>query len=216
MLMLSSPSNPTGVVLSEREWQDLVSLCTENGVLLVSDEIYDVFCYEPVDSPVGPVCPSPASFNDQVLVLKGFSKTYGMTGWRLGYAIGPQPIVEQMKKLQQYTFVCAPSMVQHAGLAALDYDVSHYVASYKAKRDCVIERLRPHYELSVPGGAFYAFPRVPGGRTGERFVEQAIAGNLLIIPGSVFSERDTHFRLSYACSDVMLERGLDLLVKLAS
>jgi aminotransferase len=215
LVLISSPSNPTGAVTDERTWADLVDLCVRRNVLLVSDEIYDVFCYRPVDTPIGPRCPSPASLSDQVLVLRGFSKTYAMTGWRLGYAVGPRPIIEQMTKLQQYTFVCAPSPVQHAGLVALDVDMSAQVADYRCKRDRVVERLSPHFELTVPQGAFYAFPTAPRGLTGSQFVEAAIARDLLIIPGAVFSERDSHFRLSYACDDATLDRGLDLLIELA-
>lgn len=215
LLLISSPSNPTGAVTDEKTWSDLIELCDRRGVLLVSDEIYDVFCYEPVATPIGPRCPSPASQSDRLLVLRGFSKTYGMTGWRLGYAVGPRPIIEQMTKLQQYTFVCAPSVVQHAGLAAMDVDMSAQVAAYNRKRDHVVERLSPHFELSAPGGAFYAFPKAPGGQTGAKFAESAIARDLLIIPGGVFSERDTHLRISYACDDATLDRGLDLLIELA-
>lgn len=215
MLFVSSPSNPTGVVSDLTTWKELVELCTQRNILIVSDEIYDVFCYEPVETPIGPRCPSPASLSDQILVLRGFSKTYGMTGWRLGYAAGPTPIIEQMKKLQQYSFVCAPSMVQHAGVAAMEVDMSREVADYRRKRDRVVERLSPHYELTVPGGAFYAFPRAPGGMTGAQFAELAISRNLLLIPGNVFSERDTHFRISYACQDDQLDRGLDILTQLA-
>jgi len=208
VLMVSSPSNPTGVVMQPEAWRDLVELCEQRGILLISDEIYDVFCYD------GP-CPSPASLSDELLVLRGFSKSYAMTGWRLGYAVGPRPIIEQMTKMQQYTYVCAPSMVQHAGLVALDTDMSQHVAAYKRKRDRVIEVLSPHFELTEPGGAFYAFVKVPTGESGTQFVSRAIERELLIIPGNVFSERDTHFRISYACSDQTLERGLELLVELA-
>lgn len=215
MLFVASPSNPTGVVSDMGTWKELVELCTSRNILLVSDEIYDVFCYEPVQTPIGPRYPSPASLSDQMLVLRGFSKTYGMTGWRLGYAAGPVPVIENMKKLQQYSFVCAPSMVQHAGVAAMDVDMTQEVAAYRRKRDRVVERLRPHFDLTIPGGAFYAFPKAPRGMTGSQFVEEALAKNVLVIPGSVFSERDTHFRISYACDDATLERGLDILTRLA-
>jgi aspartate aminotransferase/aminotransferase len=149
--------------------------------------------------------------------MRGFSKTWAMTGWRLGYVAGPRPIVEQMTKLQQYSFVCAPSMVQAAGVVALRTDVSDHVAAYAARRDRVVRRLSERYELAAPGGAFYAFPKVPEalGLTGSQFVERAVGRGLLIIPGGVFSQRDTHFRLSYACADAMLDRGLDLLIDLA-
>ena len=215
LLIVSSPSNPTGVLTSESAWRDLVDLCERRNILIVSDEIYDIFCYDPVQTPIGPRCPSPASLSDHLLVLRGYSKTYGMTGWRLGYATGPRPIIEQMTKLQQYTFVCAPSVVQHAGVAAMEVDMSAHVAAYQRKRDMVIRKLSPHFELTIPGGAFYAFPKVPTGETGAQFVQRAIARDLLIIPGGVFSERDTHFRISYACADPMLEKGLDILVELA-
>jgi len=140
-----------------------------------------------------------------------------MTGWRLGYAVGPAAIVEQMTKLQQYSFVCAPSMAQLAGVAALDVPMDAFVAHYEKKRDRVVERLSPHYDLTTPGGAFYAFPAVPQhlGLDAGAFVEQAVAQNVLIIPGSVFSGHDSHFRLSYACDDDTLERGLDVLAGLA-
>jgi aminotransferase len=216
MLLLASPSNPTGVVTKPERMRELAELCEKRGVLLVSDEIYDEFCYAKVKTAGGMRAPSPAAFGDRMLVLRGFSKSYAMTGWRLGYAIGPRAIVEQMTKLQQYTFVCAPSMVQMAGLAALDVDMSEYVAAYQSKRDMVVRELRAGgFEVTEPEGAFYAFVKVPTGESGTAFVERAIGRELLIIPGNVFSERDTHFRLSYACDDATLAKGLGMLRELA-
>ncbi|MEM6259110.1 MAG: aminotransferase class I/II-fold pyridoxal phosphate-dependent enzyme [Planctomycetota bacterium] len=216
LVLFNTPSNPTGVVASQQVCKEVVELCEQRGVLLVSDEIYDEFCYEKAEIDGGTWCPSPLHESPNALLLRGYSKTYGMTGWRLGYAAGPAAIIEQMTKIQQYSFVCAPSMVQAAGAMALGVDMSRHVSAYERKRDRVVERLSPHYNLSIPGGAFYAFPEVPPslGLTASRFVEKAIEHNLLIIPGSVFSQRDTHVRLSYACDDAMLERGLDVLVKL--
>lgn len=219
MLLFNSPSNPTGVVASSATCRQVYELCRQRNVLLLSDEIYDEFCYEKTtDDGAGKAhCPSPAAFGADLLLLRGFSKTYGMTGWRLGYAVGPKPIIEQMTKLQQYSFVCAPSMAQVAGVTAMDQDMTRDVQHYQRKRDRVVERLSGHYELVAPGGAFYAFPKVPEhlNMTATAFVEKAIEHNLLIIPGSVFSQRDTHFRLSYACDDAMLDKGLDVLVELA-
>jgi len=217
LVLFNTPSNPTGVVASQATCNAVAELCEKRGVLLVSDEIYDEFCYEKAHRDGGAYCPSPLSATPNALLLRGYSKTYGMTGWRLGYAAGPLPIIEQMTKLQQYSFVCAPSMVQAAGAMAYGVDVSQHVSAYQRKRDRVIERLSPHYRLSTPGGAFYAFPEVPEklGLTGSQFVEKAIEHNLLCIPGGVFSQRDTHFRISYACDDAMLDRGLDVLVELA-
>lgn len=218
LLLFNTPSNPTGVVATASLCEQVARLAEERGFLLLSDEIYDEFCYEKVPQGAGPArLASPMAFSRSLLVLRGFSKTYAMTGWRLGYAVGPKVIIEQMTKLQQYSFVCAPSMVQLGGVAALEVDMSEHVVAYLRKRDRVVEKLSPYFELTTPGGAFYAFPKVPDhlGITASEFVERAIARNLLIIPGKVFSSRDTHFRISYACADETLERGLDELVALA-
>lgn len=218
MILFNTPANPTGVVATQATCREVVELADKHNLLLLSDEIYDEFCYEKVDRPDGSKkCPSPATFSDRILILRGFSKTYGMTGWRLGYAVGPAAIIEQMTKLQQYTFVCAPSMVQVAGVIALETDMSHHVAAYQKKRDTLLAALRPAYDITTPGGAFYAFPQVPPrlNLTGQQFVERAIAKNLLIIPGNVFSNRDTHFRISYACDERTLERGINILLDLA-
>ena len=150
---------------------------------MISDEVYRAFCY---DHPFA----TPASWNEDVLVVDGFSKTYGMTGWRLGYAHGPSRLIQEMAKLQQFSFVCAPSMAQYGGVVALDQDLTAQIDAYRRKRDMVVEALSDDFELALPEGAFYAFPRAPWG-TGTEFVAEAIKNNLLIIPGNVFSRRDT-------------------------
>jgi aspartate aminotransferase/aminotransferase len=174
----------------------------------MSDEVYRVFSYD------GPFH-SPAEFNDDVLVFDGFSKAYGMTGWRLGFAHGPARVIEEMTKLQQFTFVNAPSIVQHAGIAALDFDVRPIAADYRRKRDRIVAGLRQRYELSHAEGAFYLFAKAPRG-SGLAFAEEAVRNNLLLIPGIAFSDRDTHFRLSYAADERTLDRGIDILNRLAS
>jgi aspartate aminotransferase/aminotransferase len=206
-ILVNSPANPTGKVYSRETLRDLARLADERGILLLSDEIYRVFCY---DAPYH----SPAEFNEDVVVFDGFSKAYGMTGWRLGYAHGPRRLIDKMITLQQFSFVCAPSMVQHAGVAAWDYDVSAFVADYHRKRDRMYEGLKDRFEVAKPGGAFYLFPKAPWG-TGSEFVAEAIRNNLLVIPGNVFSGRDTHFRISYAADDRTMERGMEILNRLA-
>ncbi len=206
-ILVNSPANPSGVVLSRDSLRGLAELARERRVLLLSDEVYRVFCYD------SPFC-SPAEFNDEVVVFDGFSKAYGMTGWRLGFAHGPKRLIEEMIKLQQFSFVCAPSIVQHAGLAAWDYDVSGIVADYRRKRDRLYEGLRERFEMIRPDGAFYLFARAPWG-TATEFVAEAIRNNLLMIPGNVFSRRDTHFRLSFAAEDRTIDRGLEILNRLA-
>jgi aspartate aminotransferase/aminotransferase len=137
-----------------------------------------------------------------------------MTGWRLGWAHGPKRLLQEIAKLQQFTFVCAPSVVQWAGLAALDHEVSSIITDYKRKRDLMAAGLRGSYEFELPGGAFYLFPKAPWG-TGTEFVTEAIKHELLVIPGNTFSRRDTHFRISYAATDDTLKRGIEILNRLA-
>lgn len=202
-VVFNTPCNPTGVVASDEEVKGLAALCRRRGVLLISDEVYRAFC---LDHPFA----TPAAWNEDVLVVDGFSKSHGMTGWRLGYAHGPSRLIQEMAKLQQFSYVCAPSIVQYAGVVALNQDLSDHVDAYRRKRDAVVEALADDFEFSYPEGAFYAFPRAPWG-TASEFVAEAIQRNLLIIPGNVFSQRDTHFRISYAVDDVTLRRGLDVL-----
>ena len=210
LLVVASPSNPTGLMFSDAEMKAAAELAEKHNLILLVDEIYNKLTYD------GPCPPALRYAPHRTLLLRGFGKSYGMTGWRLGYAAGPKFLIEEMTKLQQYTFVCAPSMVQHAGLAALDADVSGHVADYRRKRDIVWEQLRDCYELNKPGGGFYFFPKVPQGYDNDMaFVEAALKKNLLVIPGSVFSARDTHFRLSYATSDDKLAQGCEILRALA-
>lgn len=206
-VLFNSPANPTGVVASEAEIRGLAQLTAERNIALVSDEIYSHYCY---DAPFL----SPARYNPQTLVIDGFSKSHAVTGWRLGFAHGPGEIIQQMIKLQQYTFVCAPQPAQWAALKALDVDVSEQIAGYRRKRDRVVSALSEDYELVAPGGAFYVFPKAPWG-TGEQFVHKAIENKLLVIPGNIFSHRDTHFRISYAADDATIERGLEVLKRIA-
>jgi aspartate/methionine/tyrosine aminotransferase len=211
LLVVNSPSNPCGVVLSGAELQDLLDLCDRHGILMISDEIYDQFAYD--DAREGGRCPSPAHMSDRLLLIRGFGKTYGCTGWRLGYVAGPRPLVEQMTKLQQYTFVCPPSIAQVAMAEAFKVDMSSQISTYQRRRDLVVDGLRPVTDVGAPGGAFYAFVQVPRrlGLTATQFVERAIERNVLVIPGHVFSRRDTHFRLSFAVPEAKLNAGVAIL-----
>ena len=207
LLIINSPANPTGAVYTQQELRDIADLAAKHDLLVVSDEIYNLFCY---DSPFV----SLASLYENTLLMRGFSKSYAMTGWRMGWCTGPKAIIDKMTMLQQYSFVCAPSMAQCAGEAALHTDMSREVAAYKRKRDMVFDALGPALGLVKPQGAFYAFVPAPRGDAGA-FVAKAIENNVLIIPGNVFSGRNTHFRLSYATTDEKLARGLEILVKIA-
>jgi aspartate/methionine/tyrosine aminotransferase len=207
LLLLNSPSNPTAQIARESDLREIADWAARNDVFIISDEIYSVFCY---DAPFHSV----AEFTDDVLLLSGMSKSAAMTGWRLGYAIGPEPLIGEMTKLQQFSFVCAPSMVQWGALAALDCPPTEHVADYHRKRDLVYNGLRDKFRIEMPSGAFYAFPEAPGG-DGDAFCRRAIERNLLIIPGSVFSERATHFRISFAAEDDVIKRGVAVMNELA-
>ena len=206
-IMFATPANPTGAVVDAEAQKAIAELAQARGILVISDEIYRAFNY-------GGTSTSPAAFSRDALVIEGFGKTYGMTGWRLGWAHGPKRLIQEIAKLQQFTFVCAPSMVQWAGLASLEYDASHIAIDYKRKRDLITNGLRGTYEFTQPEGAFYLFPKTPWG-TGTEFITAAIQNNLLMIPGGTFSNLDTHFRISYAASDEMLLRGIDVLKRMA-
>lgn len=214
IVLVNSPGNPSGAVLSTAELRDIVDLCERRGLLLISDEIYDQFTY--ADATEAGVCPSPARLSENLLLVRGFGKTYGCTGWRMGYVAGPRRIVQQMQKLQQYTFVCAPSMAQFGLAAAFEVDMTDQIEAYRRRRDSVVHALAPLTALEPPGGAFYAFVKVPEqlNMSASVFCERAIDHNVLIIPGKVFSCRDTHFRLSYAVPEAMLSAGLDVLSNL--
>lgn len=223
IVLVCSPGNPTGVVMSEGEQRELLELCRARGILLISDEIYDLFCFDESrtqrDGAGVLRCPSAARAPgawDHVLVVRGFGKTYGVTGWRMGYVAGARALVDQIAKMQQYSYVCAPSMAQWGCVEAMDQDMGGVVRDYQARRDYVVSRLREVTEISAPGGAFYAFPQVPArlGISASEFVERCIARNTLVIPGSAFSTRDTHIRLSFATARRHLEQGLDVIVEL--
>jgi aspartate aminotransferase/aminotransferase len=207
MLVLNSPANPTGRVYSGDELREIAEFARRHDLLVISDEIYDHFIYDESHETF-------AKYYEKTLLLNGFSKSSAMTGWRVGYAAGPHEVVESMKTLQQYSFVCAPSFAQKAGVAALNLDISRQIDQYRAKRDLIYEGLRGHFEVEKPGGAFYIFPKAPGG-DGVKFVEKAIADNLLIIPGNVFSEQNSHFRISFAAPDETIRQGVEILQKLA-
>tara|TARA_Y100000589_G_scaffold76835_1_gene70685 strand:+ start:1368 stop:2522 length:1155 start_codon:yes stop_codon:yes gene_type:complete len=212
IVLVNSPANPTGIVLTDDELRELAELCRSRGIMLISDEIYDLFTW-PEHLDASGHCPSPARHSDDMLLIRGFGKTYGCTGWRLGYAAGPSWLISEMAKLQQYSFVCAPSMAQAAASAALHTDMQPIVDRYHARSQMVMDSLSPLTDLPEPGGAFYAFVRVPPQLdcSAAAFCEEAIRRNVIIIPGNVFSRHDTHFRLSMAADEESLARGLEVI-----
>jgi aspartate aminotransferase/aminotransferase len=208
LLLINSPSNPCGAVANEAELRAIAELAKRRGLLVISDEIYDAFVY---DGPYRSIL----EFLPDALVLGGLSKTYGMPGWRIGYALGDADLIDMMMTLQQFTFVCAPTPAQHAALRAFDVDMSPWIEQYLGKRRRMMEGLESHYEIVKPGGSFYMFPRLPPGETEASFLQRALKAKLLLVPGSACSTRATHFRLSFAAPDEELERGIEVLRALA-
>lgn len=207
ILLVNNPVNPTGVAYSAEEVRAIADFARRRDLVLISDEIYEAFSY---DFPHEPM----ARHNESTITLGGFSKTYAMPGWRLGWAAGPKAVIEAMITFQQFSFVCAPSPAQKAGLVALDTDMSARIGEYRRKRDMLYDGLKDRYDMVRPQGAFYAFPKVPWGDD-DAFVRTAIENKVLIVPGSACSTRKTHFRLSFAASDATLARGIEILQKLA-
>lgn len=202
MIILNSPGNPTGAVYSREELESVALVARENNLLILSDEIYEKFDYDQKFFSIG-------SIYDKTITLNGFSKNYAVTGWRVGYVHAPQEIIEAINKLQQYTFVCAPSFAQAALAQAFDIDLTAEYDSYREKRNYICDNLKDKYEFKRSEGAFYLFVKKPQGRAG--FVDELIEKKILVVPGGVFSERDDYFRISFAVDNDVLEKGIGVL-----
>jgi aspartate aminotransferase len=206
-IMLNTPSNPTGAVVPEAALREIARIAERHGLLIISDEVYEAFVYDDAAHfSVGSIYPL-------TLTLNALSKSHAATGWRIGYAAGPRVLVDKMKELQQYTFVCAPSFAQEAAIVALDVDTSGEVVEYRRRRDAVYDGLKARFEVVKPRGAFYVMPKVDE-VDAAGFVERAIENNVLLIPGSVFSQRATHVRMSYALPVERIREGVEILNRL--
>ncbi|HEY7616842.1 MAG TPA: pyridoxal phosphate-dependent aminotransferase [Terriglobales bacterium] len=221
MIILNSPSNPAGAVMSPEDMTALVRLATQRGIWLISDECYVYLNYSGKNFSVG----SLRDFRERMLVVGSLSKTYAMTGWRLGYALGPAPVIAAMQKLQGQSTSNPTSIVQKAAVAALKGPqgcVEEMRQEYIRLRDHVVNGLRaiPGVTCTLPQGAFYAYPNMSSffGRGGLKSASD-VAGKLLreahvaTVPGEAFGTR-AHIRVSYATSMAELDRGLERMSKL--
>ncbi len=207
LLILNSPANPTGATYSEEECRAAAEFAESRGIAVMSDEIYEEYVYD------GEYV-RPSAHLKEPIVVSGFSKSVAMTGWRIGWVAGPGDLIRAITDVQQYSFVCAPSVAQETALRAFDIDMGPTRDQFRARRDLIADGLLDAgYNVVRPGGAFYIFPEAPGG-DGEAFVRKAIENNLLVVPGNVFSERNTHFRISFAASEEKLRAGLEVLRRL--
>ena len=205
-IIINSPNNPSGKVYDEEDLREIAEIAEKHNLLIISDEIYEKFCYEKKHFSIG-------SIYKNTITINGFSKSCAMAGWRVGYCCGPKEIISDAVKVQQFNFVCAPTPFQYAAIRAFDVDISKHIEDYKTKRDIVYNGLKDNYKLMKPEGAFYAFIKYPYDK--EKFVQDCINNCLLIVPGSVFSQNETHFRISFANKDEILKKAVEILNKLS-
>ncbi len=218
MVIINSPSNPSGAVVPRQEFERIFRLTSERGIFLMTDECYCHFLYGGTPFSIA----SMPGAKDTVLVAGTVSKTYAMTGWRIGFGLVPEHIAGAMLKLQSHSTSNPASISQKAAVEALrgpQEGVGVMLAEYRKRRDFVVNRLReiPGVTCSMPEGAFYAYPDISGAlrSTGisspQQFAEQLLAeAHVAVVPGEAFGTHE-HVRISYATSMTELERGLDRL-----
>ena len=216
ILVLPFPNNPTGAILNREELQIIADIVKEHDLFVMSDEIYSELNYDGGHVSIASI----PGMRERTIVINGFSKSYAMTGWRLGYAAGPKEIMKQMLKIHQFVIMCAPTTSQYAAIEALrngDEDVRRMRESYDERRRFLVNALNemglPCFE---PKGAFYVFPNISAyGMTSEecarRLLEQE---RVAVVPGTAFGECGEGFlRISYAYSIDNLKKALDKIEK---
>lgn len=216
-VLLNSPSNPTGGMIDARDQEEIVKVCAERGIWVISDETYEYFVYDGVEH--ASAARLAERFPDTVILVGSFSKTYAMTGWRVGYAIGPPRVMKALIALQSHSTSNPTSFSMLGALAALEgagSEVQQMIEEYHVRRDLVTARLAAMKGVTcvAPQGAFYVFPNVAAhyreGLQGsvafsEYLLERA---RVAVVPGLDFGD-DDHIRISFACSQETLNQGLD-------
>ena len=216
ILILAFPNNPTGAIMDYNDLKEIVDVIIEKDIYVISDEIYSELTY-------GKRHVSIATFpglRERTIVINGFSKSYAMTGWRLGYAAGPSNIIEQMIKIHQFAIMCAPSTSQYAGIEALksgDPDVEMMRDAYDKRRRYVVHAFRNMgLECFEPYGAFYVFPSIKSlGMTSEEFTTNLLKEEkVAVVPGTAFGDcGEGYLRISYAYSIENLKIALERIEK---
>ncbi|REJ18735.1 MAG: aminotransferase [Bacillaceae bacterium] len=209
-IMICTPNNPTGTVLSKKELEAVAQIAKRYDLLVVADEIYAELCYE--DEYVS--MPSIEGMKERTILISGFSKGFAMTGWRLGYIAADRVFARAMLKVHQYSIMCAPTMAQYAALEALenDEDVLYMRKSYQRRRNYIVQSLNEAgLFCHVPGGAFYAFPSIKStGLSSEEFAERLLLEEkVAVVPGNVFGQSgEGYIRCSYASSMEQLQEAM--------
>ena len=208
-LLLNFPCNPTGATLTDREKLAILDFAERHDLVILADEVYSELDYTRSDEECAKPLVSFASFphyRDRVVLLNGFSKSWAMTGYRLGYACGPEDIIDAMMKIHQYGIMSAPTLSQAAGVEAMDFgdkDVARMRREYRRRRDFLVAELNSMgLETVIPHGAFYAFPNIAStSLSSEDFALKALAHRVACVPGNAFGECGEGFvRMSYATS----------------
>ncbi|MBS5661712.1 MAG: aminotransferase class I/II-fold pyridoxal phosphate-dependent enzyme [Clostridiales bacterium] len=203
LLILPFPNNPTGAVMRRNHLEEIATVLRNTNIMILSDEIYAELTYNGQHVSIAEI----DGMWERTIVVNGFSKTYAMTGWRLGYAAGPAPIIKQMTKIHQFAIMCAPTTSQFAAIEALencDEDVRVMAEEYDERRRLIVDSLN-HMGLTCfePEGAFYVFPSVKKtGLTSEEFCQQLLMSQrVAVVPGNAFGDCGEGFvRISYAAS----------------
>ncbi|MDR2686664.1 MAG: aminotransferase class I/II-fold pyridoxal phosphate-dependent enzyme [Oscillospiraceae bacterium] len=220
-VLLSYPNNPTGAVMGREDLEPIAALLRERDIVVISDEVYAELTYG--DTPHTSIAALPG-MAEKTIVLNGFSKAFAMTGWRLGYACGPEALIAAMTKIHQYVVMCAPTMAQYGGIEALRggaAGVSAMRREYDARRRYLLNELRRMgMECFEACGAFYLFPSVRRfGLPSEEFCGRLLQERrLAVVPGTAFGDcGEGHIRCSYACSmDTLREAAARLRAFLSS
>ncbi len=203
-LILPFPNNPTGAVMRREDLEKIAGVLRERNIIVISDEIYSELTYggEPHIS-IAEI----EGMKERTIVINGFSKAFAMTGWRLGFAAGPEPIITQMLKIHQYAIMCSPTTSQYAAVTALRdcrEDIEHMVSEYDMRRKLIVKGFNEiGLECFEPEGAFYVFPCIKStGMTSQEFCEQLIyKKHVAVVPGDAFgSSGEGYIRVSYAYS----------------
>ncbi len=202
ILVINSPNNPTGAVYPKSELQKIAELARKHKLFVISDEVYEHFTYDGERFSIGSIYPD-------TLTLNGFSKSYAMTGWRIGYINGPKDIIEAINELQQYTVFSSSSIGQHAALAALKRNPGAIAKKYQAKRDELKKALSVAFpDIRGAQGAFYFFLRLPEGVKDMSFVNHVAHKGVIVLPGSAFSHYDNYIRIAYGAETKRLAAGI--------
>lgn len=212
IIVLNYPNNPTGAIMDYADLLEISKVIIENDLFVISDEIYSTLSYNEKHISIA----SLPDMKERCLVINGFSKAYSMTGWRLGYALGPKEIIKQMLKIHQYTIMCAPTNSQIAGIEALrncDTDIAQMKESYNERRRYLLARLKDmDLPCFTPEGAFYLFPSIKKyGLSSEDFCLKLLnEEKVVVVPGNAFGDSgEGYIRISYAYSLAALKIALD-------